>query len=169
MCYTSDNSTYLIGRNRINSPPQYSNVCLLIWFTSIFYIWLCVKQKKNVENKLTEGVGRSKDKKHGREAGSYITPYVLREKSDKWTEKCKPGIFDNRICEVHVNASDPIIAVIWSLPDAGFLRSCKQAHCWRAGCCAFCLWIKNVVTGGETVSFVIQTLKNKARAGSAQN
>lgn len=114
MWNTSDNSAYLIVRNRINTPgcsPQYSNVCLLIWFTSIFYIWLCEKQKKNAENKITEGVGRSKDKKHGREAGSYITPYVLREKSDKWTEKCKPGIFDYRVCEALVNASDPIIAV----------------------------------------------------------
>lgn len=146
-------------RNRINTPgcsPQYSNVCLLIWFTSIFYIWLCVKQKKYVENKITEGVGRSKDKKHGQEAGCCITPYVLREKSDKWTEKCKPGICDYRICEAHVNASDPIIAVTWSLPDAGFLRSCKQAHCWRAGCCAFCLWIKKWhYWRGNRQSFVI--------------
>lgn len=58
------------------------------------------------------GAVGSKYNNHGREAGSYITPYILREKSDKWAEECKPGIFDYRICEAHVNASDPIIAVI---------------------------------------------------------
>lgn len=53
---------------------------------------------------------------------------VLLKKSNKWTEPRKQGLFDRHIPEGHVNASDPIIRIIWFFPAIWCLWSCKLSH-----------------------------------------
>lgn len=53
---------------------------------------------------------------------------VAWKKSNKWTEPRKQGLFDRHIPEGHVNASDPIIRIIWFIPAIRCLWSCKLAH-----------------------------------------
>lgn len=53
---------------------------------------------------------------------------VLWKKSNNWTEPRKQELFDRHIPEGHVNASDPIIRMIWFLPAIRCLWPCKLAR-----------------------------------------
>lgn len=60
-----------------------------------------------------------------------LTPlcaHVLPKKSSNGQKPWKPGFLDDRISEVRVNTSNPMIAMIWLLPVVWFLWSCKQIH-----------------------------------------